>query len=102
MEIFKPVNGSIEVNRLKKLIQGDGTNSGCCSHQRSVLPLSDLAVIANSTDALLSASFKGNWPYNGAKFQKDYPNDRYLLDLTLDWVSSKHHKKLLVHNHAER
>ena len=106
-KFFKPIDpNSIEVDRLKQLI--DRGNcwykfAGCYESSAIGAPhYPDVALIASLLPITHpSASFGTNWPHNSARSQEDYPDDMDLLDLTLDWVPSEHHEKLLVHNPAE-
>ena len=111
-KFFKPIEpNSIEFDCLKKLI--DRGNcwykfAGCYESSAMGAPhYADVAIIASliADHAPERIIWGTNWPHNGAKFQlsiiRDYPDDMDLLDLTLDWVSSEHHNKLLVHNPAE-
>lgn len=107
-KFFKPIDpNSIEIDCLKKLI--DRGNcwykfAGCYESSAIGAPhYPDVALIASliADHAPERIIWGTNWPHNSARSQEGYPNDMDLLDLALDWVSSEHHEKLLVHNPAE-
>ena len=107
-KFFKPIElNSIEVDRLKQLI-----DRGNCWYKFAGCYESSAIGAPHYTDVAKIACFIAdyaperivwgtNWPHNSAKSQEDYPDDMDLLDLTLDWVPSEHHERLLVHNPAE-